>query len=146
MSQWQASRNADHQTLPEQRSAPKLTKANLGWSNLRPARKGEPSRNPRGRPKKDLDLAALAQEHAELAIQKLADCLVEPGASWSAKISAASELLDRGFGKAQQHGAIQHELGLSAQFEAYLREVQSKKAVARNVPALIDPQSADRAF
>jgi hypothetical protein len=92
------------------------------------------SGNPRGRPKKDLDLAALAQEHAELAIQTLADCLVEPGASWSAKISAASELLDRGFGKAPQHGAMQHELGFSAQFEAYLREIQSKKAVARNLP------------
>lgn len=79
---------------------PKLTKANRGWSNLRPARKGEPSRNPRGRPRKDFDLAAMAQAHAGAAIDTLVRCMSDEKASWSARISAAAEILDRGYGRA----------------------------------------------
>ena len=54
------------------REVPRLTKPpHPGWANLRPQKKGEPSRNPRGRPKKDHDLAAMALEHAKDAIRTL---------------------------------------------------------------------------
>lgn len=103
----------------------KQKKPHPGWANLIPAKKGE-VRNPRGRPKKDLDLAALAQKHAEKAVETLAKCLTDTTATWPAKVSAASELLDRGFGKAPQHGSINVELGFSKQFEDFIRELTQK--------------------
>ena len=96
-------------------------------ANLRPARPGE-RRNPRGRPKKDLSLAALAQEHAEKAVLKLAECLDDETASWPAKVSAASELLDRGFGRAPQSLQVDHKLDFSANFEAFVRELGDRRA------------------
>lgn len=110
------------------RETAKQKKPHPGWANLIPAKKGE-VRNPRGRPKKDLDLAALAQKHAEKAVETLAKCLVSDEATWPAKVSAASELLDRGFGKAPQHGTMHHEVGFSKQFEDFIRELTGKPAV-----------------
>jgi hypothetical protein len=95
-------------------------------ANLRPQRAGEPSRNPRGRPKKDYDLAALAQSHAELAVKTLAQCLTDAEASWPAKVSAASELLDRGFGKAPQSLDVEHKVTLSDEFEAFVRRLNGQ--------------------
>jgi hypothetical protein len=100
-------------------------KVNKGWSNLVPPKKGE-VRNPRGRPKKDYDLAALAQSHAELAVKTLAQCLTDAEASWPAKVSAASELLDRGFGKAPQSLDVEHKVTLSDEFEAFVRRLNGQ--------------------
>ena len=111
----------------EQRLPPKVTKANSGWGNLRPARKGEPSRNPRGRPKKDLAVADMAREHAQQAIDTLAQCLSDPGASWPAKVSAASELLDRGFGRSPQSLEVEQRTSLSDEFEALLSEIHQNR-------------------
>lgn len=97
-------------------------KTNKGWANLKPATKGE-VRNPRGRPKKDLNLADMAQRHAEKAIETLATCLTDSTATWSARVSAASELLDRGFGRAPQSLDVKHEIGFTEQFETYLRDM-----------------------
>ncbi len=95
------------------------------------------SGNPRGRPKKDLDLAAMAQRHAELAVQTLAQCLTDPEANWPSKVSAASELLDRGFGRAPQSLNVDHKVGFSEQFEAFIRELSGKKpAVIEHVETL----------
>ena len=89
-------------------------------ANLKPIKKGQVL-NPRGRPKKDLDLAQLAQKHAERAIATLAQCLTDPVASWPARVSAASELLDRGFGRPPQCLDLKHEVTFGEQFETFIR-------------------------
>ena len=103
--------------LDEQRPAPKTNK---GWANLVPAKKGE-VRNPRGRPKKDLDLAALAQQHAKAAIETLVSVMTDVGATPSARVSAAGEILDRGFGKAPQSIDMNATMTLSSEFEQFIR-------------------------
>ena len=95
-------------------------KVNKGWANLIPPKKGE-VRNPRGRPKKDFDLAALAQNHAQDAIQTLVDVMKDPEATPSARVGAASEILDRGFGKAPQSIDMNATMTLSAEFETFIR-------------------------
>lgn len=93
-------------------------------ANLRPQRKGEPSRNPRGRPKKDYDLAKEAQKHARAAIQALAECVQDRKASYQARISAAGELLDRGFGKAPQSLDVKHTMTIGEEFDRFVRALQ----------------------
>lgn len=53
-------------------------------------------------------LAGLAQEHAETAVQALAD-IAAHGESETARISAAVALLDRGFGKPREATPAQYE-------------------------------------
>lgn len=61
---------------------------------------------PAGRPNKiTADIKALAQVHAESAIRELATILTT-SENDQARIAAAKELLDRGFGKATQHAEI----------------------------------------
>lgn len=48
-----------------------------------------------------LDVKAAAQEHAELAIQVLAE-IAREGDSASARVSAANSILDRAFGRPKQ--------------------------------------------
>lgn len=95
-------------------------------ANLRPVQKGE-VRNPRGRPKKDYDLAALAQKHALKAIETLAEVMLDKEATPSARVSAAGEILDRGFGRAPQSLDVKHEIGFSEQFEQYMRELMGHR-------------------
>lgn len=95
-------------------------------ANLKPIQKGE-VRNPRGRPKKDMVLADMAQKHAEKAISTLLDVMTDTEASPSARVSAASELLDRGFGRAPQSLDVEHKLTLSQQFEDLLLEITGER-------------------
>lgn len=95
-------------------------------ANLKPIQKGE-VRNPTGRPKKDLNLAKLAQQHAEQAVLTLAKCLTDDEATWPAKVSAAAELLDRGFGRAPQSIDMNHKFSLSDEFEAFLKDMRAQK-------------------
>ena len=105
------------------------------------------SGNPRGRPKKDLDLAALAQQHAEAAVRTLALCLTDEKAQWPARVSAAAELLERGFGRAPPSIDHNHKVSLSDEFEAFLaemRETKEKNAIAlQAVPVAIEHKIAD---
>jgi hypothetical protein len=48
------------------------------------------------------DLRSLARSHTHTAIKTLAHVMREPTAPPSARVAAASELLDRGWGKAEQ--------------------------------------------
>lgn len=100
----------------------KERKYNKGWENLRPAKPGE-VRNPRGRPKKDLMLADLAQAHAKEAILTLVEVMTDKLATPSARVSAASELLDRGFGRAPQSLDVRTTVTISEEFEKLIRSL-----------------------
>lgn len=111
-------------------------------ANLRPRKKGDPALNPRGRPKKDLDLAKTAQQHAEEAIQALVKVMKDDDSPASARVSAASEILDRGFGKAPQHGSLNIEHSFSQQFEDFIRQLQSERNAQKQLE-VIDIEASD---
>ena len=96
-------------------------------ANLIPAKKGE-VRNPRGRPKKDYDLAALAQAHAKKAVEVLVEVMSDVSATPSARVSAASEILDRGFGSAPKSLDINHTMTISEEFEKFIRSLGQNRA------------------
>jgi hypothetical protein len=60
------------------------------------------SGNLSGRPKRDCEIEALAREHTDIAIRTLVEICGNPKATPSARVTAASILLDRGWGKARQ--------------------------------------------
>jgi hypothetical protein len=74
----------------------------------RPFQKGQ-SGNPGGRPKEIAEVKELARQHVPAAIEALASITNNPKASDAARVSAACALLDRAYGKPQQH--IDAEIG-----------------------------------
>src|SRR5262245_3393314 len=68
----------------------------------KPFQKGQ-SGNPGGRPKEIAEVKELAREHMPAAIEALVSIMNNPKASDAARVSAATALLDRGYGKPQQH-------------------------------------------
>ena len=52
------------------------------------------------------DLASMAKGHAEAALATLVEIMTNPGEAASARVSAATALLDRGYGKPVQ--AMEH--------------------------------------
>lgn len=114
-----------------------LTGKAKGWANLKPQRPGEPSRNPRGRPKKDLDLAALAQQHAQKAIETLVSVMSNEDATPAARVSAAGEILDRGFGRAPQSIDMNATMTLSSEFEQFIRMLNAG-AGAKVIDQVVD--------
>jgi hypothetical protein len=66
-----------------------------------PFEKGR-SGNPGGRPKAEKRLQELAREHTDSAVETLASIMRDGDASAAARVSAASALLDRGYGKPPQ--------------------------------------------
>ena len=83
----------------------------------RPFKKGE-SGNPGGRPKVIAELRALARAHAPDAIKELARLAIK-AKSEAARVAAIRELLDRGYGKAQQ--IVENEDDLSNKTAEELR-------------------------
>ncbi len=57
------------------------------------------SGNPLGRPRAILSVRDLARSHTDEAIATLAEIMRDPEAPANARISAASELLNRGYGR-----------------------------------------------
>lgn len=73
------------------------------------------SGNPLGRPKAILSVRDLARAHTDEAVATLAEIMRDPEAPANARISAASELLNRGYGRPVDQKAMvvmsqQHEL------------------------------------
>jgi hypothetical protein len=77
--------------------------------------------NPGGRPKLTpelIELRALAREHTRAAVEAIIAVMGDSSAPASARVSAASEVLDRGWGRATQSvehagpggGVIPHEM------------------------------------
>jgi hypothetical protein len=60
------------------------------------------SGNPSGRPKADKSIQSLARDHSEDAIRTLAQIMRSDEATPSARVAAASAILDRGYGKPPQ--------------------------------------------
>ena len=83
----------------------------------RPFKKGE-SGNPGGRPRVIAELRALARAHAPDAIKELARLAIK-AKSEAARVAAIRELLDRGYGKAQQ--MVENEDDLSNKTAEELR-------------------------
>jgi hypothetical protein len=67
-------------------------------TSFRPGQSG----NPNGRPKVVADVQNAAGEHSTEAIKTLVQIMCDPKAPADARISAASALLDRGYGKPLQ--------------------------------------------
>jgi len=68
----------------------------------KPFQKGQ-SGNPGGRPKVVAEVKELAREHTAEAIQTLVSIMSNPKSAPAARVSAANALLDRGYGRPQQH-------------------------------------------
>ena len=88
----------------------------------RPFVKGQ-SGNPRGRPRRDYDLAELARGHTPAAIATLAEIMTDTSAQPSARVAAATAILDRGWGKAPQALDVSHSVSIADEFEAFIREL-----------------------
>lgn len=78
------------------------------------------SGNPGGRPKALIPVIEAAREHTVAAIQTLADICRDVNAPPPARVSAASVLLDRGWGKPKQEHDINHNLPTSRATDAAL--------------------------
>lgn len=74
----------------------------------RPFKKGE-SGNPGGRPKVAAEVRELARQHTADAIQTLVSIMTNPKSAPAARVSAATVLLDRGYGKPPQAVELSNE-------------------------------------
>ena len=120
-------------------------------ANLRP---WQPARAaiPRGRPKRDHDVAELARTHTAAAISALAKMMTDRDASPVARVGAATALLDRGRRKPLQHGSFEVHTSIADEFEALVRQLGSNSSPPmsyRQILVTADPvrrrlEAADR--
>ena len=100
-----------------------VTARNL--QNLKPFPKGQ-SGNPAGRPRIIGEIRDLARTHAEDAIAALAEIATDRSGPPSARVSAASELLNRGYGRPPQAVAIAGASSLADQHLEALKLLADK--------------------
>jgi hypothetical protein len=93
-------------------------------ANLKPFQKGK-SGNPSGRPKKQPvdEITDKAREYAQKALFTYVDVMSDEEAPHSARVTAATEILNRGFGKAKQEMDVSHNLTISDAFERLISRI-----------------------
>jgi hypothetical protein len=94
-------------------------------ANLRPFAPGQ-SGNPGGRPKKAKAAADKAADHASEAIDALLEVLRDETAPHASKVSAATQILDRGIGRSIQPVDVEHRHTLSDELENIIREINGE--------------------
>lgn len=99
--------------------------------------KGGPSPNPAGRPAVLADLREAARAFSQEALDTLAGVMRDPEAPPAARVTAARELLDRGFGKALQTVDVDVKVDMAKAHADVLwelsRAAQEAKAIERGV-------------
>jgi hypothetical protein len=83
------------------------------------------SGNPSGRPKAVLEVIHIAREKSAAALETLEKICLDPNAPPAARVSAATAILDRGFGK--PHQSVHHtgEVSPSSMTDAELAAIAS---------------------
>jgi hypothetical protein len=89
------------------------------------------SPNPSGRPRVVKDIRDLARQHSQAAIKTLVD-IAENGKQEAARVSAASALLDRGYGRPTQPLAGDEDMGpIGVSITDREAEIAGKRAAAK---------------
>ena len=96
----------------------------------RPFVKGH-SGNPRGRPKRDQDIAALARAYTLDAIAILASTMADPRTPPATRVMAANALLDRGYGRPPQALQVERTPTIGEEFDAFIRQLQDQREAER---------------
>ena len=103
----------------------KRKKGNPAWQ------KGGVSPNPGGRPAVIRDLREAAQGYSEEALTVLAGVMRDADAPPAAKVAAARELLDRGFGKAVQAVDVNSKVDMGATAAQVLMDLANRAKTAK---------------
>jgi hypothetical protein len=90
------------------------------------------SGNPSGRPKSDANIKELAKAHTQQALDTLVEIAGNKNASPSARVQAATAILDRGWGKPSQHLAV----STAMTFTEYLDMLAEEDAMEMKLKAL----------
>lgn len=73
-----------------------------GWANLIPVKKGEPSRNPAGRPPLERDIRLLARHATPAIMQRLIDMALDPATDDRVAFVAGNAVIERAWGKPKE--------------------------------------------
>ena len=79
------------------------------------------SGNPGGRPKRNDDLVQAARDKTEAALDTLASIMSDKRAPAAARVAAARELLDRGWGRPTQDVRLEADLTATINTQAFIR-------------------------
>ena len=103
----------------------KRKKGNPAWQ------KGMASPNAGGRPAVIRDLREAAQGYSAEALETLASVMRDQASPPAAKVAAARELLDRGFGKAVQAVDVNSKVDMGATAAAVLMDLANRAKTAK---------------